>query len=293
MNILTLCSVVSFISASDTLELEIFASPLMVFVNDNVTLKCVVTGSGNVDLNKMAVIWTLNEKTEVFSFEGGTKQQNRSGANISEAELLKGNASIHLPKVQISDEGMYTCTVFIVPESDSRFSTMHVLARPNVILTQSITTEKGSEVSLTCKASGFYPRPIKITWVKITGRRNVSMTNYTTQITANGDRTFNAESELKIHPTLKDNGDQYRCVVTHQTLLNGLTIEPSLIVPERGKTGLIIGGICGISIFLCVVCIAFYTWKKKFKGQVNTTDVEDPNRTPLIAKTGSQTARGN
>ncbi|XP_072906162.1 natural cytotoxicity triggering receptor 3 ligand 1-like [Hemitrygon akajei] len=254
MKILTLCGIVSLISASGAFNLEMFPSPLTVFVNEDVSLKCKVTdfAGAEIDLDKLGVKWTLNRKTAVFSYETGDQSQNRSGAYISEADLMKGNASLRLPKVQIADEGRYTCTVFIVPESAEQTSIMKVLARPNIsISSHSITILNGLEGSLTCNVNGFYPRQLDISWVKMTklGTEVVSSDCYTNQVVTNSDNTFNVCSQLKIQPTFNNNGDKYRCVVRHLTFLDDFTIESTLTVAEPRNHYII------VAIAAIIICI--------------------------------------
>ncbi|XP_038661995.1 natural cytotoxicity triggering receptor 3 ligand 1-like [Scyliorhinus canicula] len=183
MHILTFGSVVSLISMSDTIKLDIFQNPLQAFRNEDVLLKCEVAGySGdNIDPNTVGVQWMLDSHTEVYSFMGGEHVPKRPGASMSDSDLLKGNASLYLPKVQLADEGSYTCTVFITPESAKQTSAMQVLVRPNVSLsTRSITIPNGSEGSVKCDVIGFYPQQLDISWMKISKQRieNISSINY-------------------------------------------------------------------------------------------------------------------
>ncbi|XP_062918030.1 natural cytotoxicity triggering receptor 3 ligand 1-like [Mobula hypostoma] len=268
MKILTLCGIVSLISASGAFNLEIFPSPLTVFVNEDVSLKCKVTdfAGAEIDLDKLGVKWTRNKETAVFSYETGNQVQNRPGAYISEPDLKRGNASLRLPKVQIADEGRYTCTVFIVPESAEQTSIMKVLARPNIsISSHSITILNGSEGSLTCNVNGFYPQQLEISWVKMTklGSEVVSSDCYTNQVVANSDNTFSVHSQLKIQPTFNNNGDKYRCVVRHLTFPDYFTIESTLTVPEPRNHYVIVASIICI---LAVVSASFIRYVVKLRG---------------------------
>ncbi|XP_072322181.1 uncharacterized protein [Scyliorhinus torazame] len=272
MNILTFGSVVSLISMSDTIKLDIFQNPLQVFLNEDVLLKCEVAGyiGDNIDPKTVGVEWILDSHTEVYSFMGGEHDPKRPGASISDSDLLKGNASLYLPKVQLADEGSYTCTVFIFPESEKQTSTMQVLVRPNVSLsTQSITIPNGSEGSVKCDVIGFYPQQLDISWMKISKQRieNISSINYRKYFVTNSDKTFSVSSQLRIRPTMEDNGEKYRCVVKHSTFPGGFTIESVLSVVESKNHSLAIGAtICVLALLGITLGFGIYFWRKHSKG---------------------------
>ncbi|GCB63243.1 hypothetical protein scyTo_0014602, partial [Scyliorhinus torazame] len=201
---------------------------------------------------------------------GGEHDPKRPGASISDSDLLKGNASLYLPKVQLADEGSYTCTVFITPESEKQTSTMQVLVRPNVSLsTQSITIPNGSEGSVKCDVIGFYPQQLDISWMKISKQRieNISSINYRKYFVTNSDKTFSVSSQLRIRPTMEDNGEKYRCVVKHSTFPGGFTIESVLSVVESKNHSLAIGAtICVLALLGITLGFVIYFWRKHSKG---------------------------
>ncbi|XP_043561703.1 ribosome-binding protein 1-like isoform X20 [Chiloscyllium plagiosum] len=264
------------------MDLEMFQSPLQVLLNENVHLKCKVTGytSGPIDLKRVGVQWKLDGETEVYSFSGGQRNVKRLGAVINDSNLLKGDASLFLPRVQIADEGRYTCIVFLTPESAEQTSEMKVSARPSVSLsTRSLTILSGLESSVRCDVTGFYPQQLKISWIKVTkwGTENVSLQRYTKQFGTSSDKTFYVSSQLNIKPTMKDDGDKYRCVVVHSTLPDGLTVECVLTVRDelyigrnrtvnelRDRSVLGLAIICSM-VLVCGLVIGIYIWRKRSK----------------------------
>ncbi|XP_078404004.1 natural cytotoxicity triggering receptor 3 ligand 1-like [Cetorhinus maximus] len=260
MKILTFCCLVSLISTSDSIGLEIFQSPLKVLLNEDVHLKCKATGyvGATIDPKTVGVEWIFEGQTKVYSFFGGEHNSSRPGASISDSALLKGDASLYLPKVQLADEGKYTCNMFITPENAEQTSAMQVSARPNVSLsTQSITILSGSEGSVRCDVTGFYPQQLDFSWVKISKSRteNVPLESYTKHFANNNDKTFNVSSQLMIRPTVKDDGDKYRCVVKHSTFPDGFTVESVLTVTAPRNHSLVISAIICVTGLLCI-----YTW---------------------------------
>ncbi|XP_078077512.1 uncharacterized protein LOC144499271 [Mustelus asterias] len=278
MKILIFCSFVSLVSISDTINLEIFQSPLKVLLNEDVLLKCKVTGyvGDTIDPQTVGVQWMLEGQTEVYYFIGGNHEPKRPGANISDNDLLKGDVSLYLSKVQLADEGRYTCKVIITPESAEQTSAMQVLARPNVHLsTQSITIQSGSEGSVRCDVTGFYPQQLDISWIKISKWRteNVSSESYTKHFVNNSDKTFNVSSQLRIRATMKDDGDKYRCVVAHSTFPDGFTIESVLSVTKSSNRSHVIAAIIGVMVLCITLAFGIFIWRRCSKGQ-NQDDEE-------------------
>ncbi|XP_078271721.1 uncharacterized protein LOC144602449 [Rhinoraja longicauda] len=292
MLILTLSALVlTFITLSGTLELQIFSSPMEVSVNEDILLKCTYNQLES-NLSHVAVQWLLDLPTsqrEVFRFNGGSHVPRRRGARISEEALRKGNASLYLPNVQRDEEGKYTCVIFVTPHKAEKSSVLLVSVKPKVnIFKENVLTENGTENFVTCHAMDFYPKEIAISWFTLSEDKLevISKSRYIEDMAMNRDGTFNLSSKIRIGPPVESH-IVYTCEVKHKKFHTNVTSE---LPEDHGQTGLIIGAICGSGIFLCVVCVAFYTWKEKCKGQINTMEDGHPNRTPLIATTGSQTA---
>ncbi|CAJ0956878.1 unnamed protein product [Ranitomeya imitator] len=79
----------------------------------------------------ITVTWSKSEgghKSEVYSFIPGRAVAFRDGARMEEGNIQRGNAALHIPQAQFSDDGEYTCTV-ISPgkgEASCRCQVSHV-----------------------------------------------------------------------------------------------------------------------------------------------------------------------
>ncbi|XP_038663980.1 uncharacterized protein LOC119971843 [Scyliorhinus canicula] len=230
------------VTPTETLDVTIFASPKKVLVEDDVFLECKITGSQTLDLSNVGVQWTGPQNQEIFIFNGGIFTPKRQGAKMSQNKLQEGDASLHLTNIQLDEEGKYTCIVFVTPEKVEKSSILQVSARPTVRLSPSeIDILIGSEGSVSCNVTEFYPQDLQLSWQKIPNKgpkepQELKHDICTGAFITNTDRTFSISSRVTIKPTLDDDGDVYRCVVTHRSVLpDGLSQESKLIVTELEK----------------------------------------------------------
>ncbi|XP_036181457.1 natural cytotoxicity triggering receptor 3 ligand 1-like [Myotis myotis] len=91
-----------------------------VLLNDNATIPCDVPGSTPLNITIMGVTWYRKHQAyeqKVFEMYGdpNPKEVSRPGASVSREALEKGDASLHLPGVQLSDAGEYRCKVVVTP----------------------------------------------------------------------------------------------------------------------------------------------------------------------------------
>ncbi|XP_078405424.1 uncharacterized protein LOC144684897 isoform X2 [Cetorhinus maximus] len=294
MGILALCVIiVSSISLTDTLELEIFPSPLEISANQDALLMCKFN-KPEPDLRHVAVRWVFESQSnqkDVYVFDGGEHSPKREGTKIFDEALRKGNASLYLPNVQLNEEGKYTCIVFVTPQKEEKSSVMQVSAQPKVSMSrQEITTVNGAEHFLVCDVQEFYPKQLNISWFILSNGKMeyVSQSQSTDDLGTNSDGTFSVSSKIRIEPSLGE-GTNYTCVVKHKTLLGNFTLDTDP-VEEQIPKGPIIGSICGF-VVLCAVYLGFYFWNKKRKRQSKPKEIEDDTVRALIKKRSSQSPR--
>ncbi|XP_058864884.1 major histocompatibility complex class I-related gene protein-like isoform X3 [Acipenser ruthenus] len=102
-------------------------------------------------------------------------------------------------------------------------------------------------LTLTCMATGFYPKTIHIHWNKDKQRVGEEMNS--TWALPNNDNTFQLRSSLEIDPV---EGKGYSCVVLHGSLREPLFTHWDGVVPGEVTS---IGIILGVSIVLVVVAV--------------------------------------
>ncbi|XP_051884869.1 uncharacterized protein LOC127577613 isoform X4 [Pristis pectinata] len=263
-----------FTSVAETLNMTIFKSPKHVLLNTDVSLECKVTGFGTttLDLSNVGVQWLFGpQKKDIYTFVAGKSTSKRDGIKISETELQKGDASLHLSDVQLDEEGQYTCIVFVTPNKAEKSSQMMVLAQPKVRLsTQHITILNGAEKSVRCDATGFYPQRHEIFWEKISTEKTERLGGdiCTEAAVSNNDGTFSVSSRMRIEPTLDDDGKTYKCVVRHQSLPHERSLELKVSVkePEESSATVAIAGVIIAAIVLWLLFAAgLHTYYLRFR----------------------------
>uniref|UniRef100_A0A8D2JIY9 Ig-like domain-containing protein n=1 Tax=Varanus komodoensis TaxID=61221 RepID=A0A8D2JIY9_VARKO len=84
-----------------------------------------------------------------------------------------------------------------------------------------VTVERGKEKILSCKVNKFYPEVIDIKWEKNSKHTSDKMISpediHRVAPVENRDGTFNATSNLRLQPTLQDDGSVYICIVKHSS----------------------------------------------------------------------------
>ncbi|CAI9555180.1 unnamed protein product [Staurois parvus] len=171
---------------------------------------------------------TMKEKVTVF----------RSGCSMEKTEILKGNAELHIPQVQFSDEGDYTCTVINTPEKEEGRVTLQVSVPPSAYLTPNdLTIESGSEKTVTCEVHTFYPKDVSIRWGQYRkGSSDCELLEIWTcvkNVLTNSDGTYNVTSLLTLNPKKEDDGNTYSCIISHRSLRTELSRNLTLTVTEK------------------------------------------------------------
>ncbi|XP_055505907.1 uncharacterized protein LOC129705966 isoform X5 [Leucoraja erinacea] len=260
------------LTVEDSLDMNIFASPMEVHLNESVLLECKFTGfTAPLDLTNVGVQWFGPGQEKIYVFETGVHKLKKPGTEISDIELSKGDASLHLNNVQLNNEGQYTCVVFVTPEKAQKSSELRVLAQPKLHLsTQHVTIETGAEKLVTCDATGFYPEAHNIYWEKVSKDKTEKLSHdvFNTPPVRNPDKTFNVSSAMRIEPTLVDNGNVYKCVMEHKSYTDPLSLELKLTVEEpveHSSTGAILGVLFAGIILCALIAFGLYVYFVKYK----------------------------
>ncbi|XP_058866659.1 class I histocompatibility antigen, F10 alpha chain-like isoform X2 [Acipenser ruthenus] len=130
-------------------------------------------------------------------------------------------------------------------------------------------------LTLTCMATGFYPKTIHIHWYKDKQRVGEKMNS--SWALPNNDNTFQLRSSLEIDPV---EGKGYSCEVLHGSLPEPLFTHWDGVVPGEGTSiGIILGVLIVLVVVAVVVSVAVFIYKRRSDVAVPV----DPNTQTLLA----------
>ncbi|PIO14888.1 hypothetical protein AB205_0164190 [Aquarana catesbeiana] len=235
-------------------------SVVSVLRDEDVTIPCDIYG---LNLGSaIAVLWkrTSENNTEynVYEYNDGKVTVFRPGCSMDNTEIPKGNAELHIPRVQFSDEGEYTCTVINTPDKAEGRATLQVSAPPLADVTPAKPTiQVGAEKTMTCEVYNFYPKDISIRWGQYRKGSSdcevLEMWTCVKNVLENSDGTYNVTSLLTLNPKMEDNGNIYSCIISHRSLQTELSRNVTLTVTEKeDNTGVVI-----TAVLLTILIVSF------------------------------------
>ncbi|XP_075713864.1 CD276 antigen isoform X2 [Rhinoderma darwinii] len=215
-----LCILLLLLPLCRSFEVRVPEAPVTGILDEDVTLPCSFSPPEGFSLQDLSVFWEITKLQQVYAFTQGQEQLEKQDPKfINRTELFlgqlpKGNMSLLLRNVRLSDEGTYTCFVNVGISSSAALS-LQVAAfytKPTLHLESSEGLKPGDQVTLTCHTYHGYPEA-EILWQDGSGKNLTE--NVTTSQVANEDGLFHVQSS--IHVTLETN-DTYTCLVYNPLL---------------------------------------------------------------------------
>ncbi|XP_074862646.1 CD276 antigen isoform X2 [Carettochelys insculpta] len=204
-----------------SVEIQVPDDPIIALFGQDAVLHCSFAPHADFSLAELSLIWQLTDtKRLVHRYVGGQDQLADQGSGYANRtalfyeELPRGNVSLLLRRVQISDEGSFTCFVWVRNYSSAAV-TLQVAAlysKPTLHLEPNKNLKPGELVTVTCHAFRGYPAAT-VLWQD--GHGNNITENVTTSQVANEEGLFDVRSvlqvELEPHST-------YSCLVRNPVL---------------------------------------------------------------------------
>ncbi|XP_026069372.1 butyrophilin subfamily 1 member A1-like [Carassius auratus] len=187
-------------SISERYEVMGSSDPVFAVAGEDVILPCSV--KPNISVVDMRVEWFRSDQkdTQVHLYEDheyrnrDQSQSYRERTKLNHQELQRGDASLKLSSVQVSDEGLYKCSIQSKSWYDDTTVDVRVEAvgRPPVIVVDGFDHSGG--LHLQCESEGWYPEP-DLEWLDSKG---VSLSSETTETVRNTDR-FSVKHTTTVH----------------------------------------------------------------------------------------------
>uniref|UniRef100_A0A672GH89 Cell adhesion molecule 2b n=1 Tax=Salarias fasciatus TaxID=181472 RepID=A0A672GH89_SALFA len=211
-------------------------------ITQNVTV--VEGGTANmtcrVDYNDNTSLQWSNPAQQTLFF--GDKKALRDH-RIELVRATSQELTIRIGDVSLSDEGLYTCSLFTMPVKTTKafLTVLGVPTRPEITGFTKPAMER-DVITLTCTTSGSKPAAI-IRWF-----RNDKEVQGTKEVNATG-KSFTVRSSLQFQVDRRDDGVAYTCSVEHVSLSSPymttevlevhyaphLDIAHSQIIPQEGQ----------------------------------------------------------
>nr|XP_020515339.2 golgin subfamily A member 6-like protein 22 [Labrus bergylta]XP_029138503.1 golgin subfamily A member 6-like protein 22 [Labrus bergylta]XP_029138504.1 golgin subfamily A member 6-like protein 22 [Labrus bergylta] len=256
-------------------EVIVPSQPVVSLVGEDVILPCHLDPVMNAfditvewarpDLNPRFVhLWRQGEELETIkhpSFSGRT--------SVFIDELEKGNISLKLSKVKVSDEGGYKCFMPALSKMSTVQLVVGSVSSPVVQMTKNNTG-----VLLECESADWYPEP-EMFWLD--GEGNL-LSAEPTETVRGPDGLYTVSSRVTVE---KRHGRKFTCRVTQRKI--NQTREKHLTIPDHffvvatpsppsppGTQHVVIGAVIGCAALLFIPVIIFVVWRrrqKKFKNK--------------------------
>ncbi|XP_060901966.1 tapasin-related protein isoform X1 [Labrus mixtus] len=186
-------------------------------------------------------------RDKLFSYNSRTGQTQGSGVSLK--NLAHGDASLTIPRTNMSHEGKYFCSVSVNPLLVKMEINLHIEEAPRVSLNvgPALSLQEGEEQKISCVVEGYYPLDVETIWysekLSASGQKggvSHSKVSYSVQRTGhiqNKDDTYKLTASFYLTASLRDTGREFTCSVSHQSLrepiIKGFTLtvtEPSFWV---------------------------------------------------------------
>ncbi|XP_053321003.1 CD276 antigen isoform X2 [Spea bombifrons] len=294
-----LCLILLLHPLASALKLHVPDAPVVGLLGEDVTLPCWFVPPAGFTLQNLSVFWKLTNLQDVHSFSRGQEQLEyqdpdfRNRTQLMPMELSKGNMSLLLRAVRLSDEGTYTCFVN-VENSSLDVVTLQVAAsfsKPTLHLEPSDGLKPGDKVTVTCHTYRGYPE-VELLWQDGRGRNLTE--NITTSQVANEEGLFHVHSSIVV--TLETN-DTYTCLVynpvlkevTHSSLTvtgQNLPFPPVALWVTVGLC------VCLIGLLVALACVCRKQLKQTCEEEQAEADNEEHEENGEL-KTAMQPLKSN
>uniref|UniRef100_UPI0037E7AD3A butyrophilin-like protein 1 n=1 Tax=Semicossyphus pulcher TaxID=241346 RepID=UPI0037E7AD3A len=258
---------------------------VMVMVGDDVVLPCQLDPP--IDAVSMTVEWgrpDLNPRF-VYVWHDGKElsvDQNeayKQRASLSVSKLKRGDLSLTLTKVTISDNGIYRC--YIPKQNKQYFVELLVGAVPSPGRSIAGIHKASSGVMLDCESEGWYPEP-EVLWLDGEGNH---LSAGRTETVRGPDDLYTVSSRLTVE---ERHSSSFTCRVQqkniNQTRETHLYVSDDFFVVPSGCTSSIAFSVLFAFMFTVAAVFSAWIWRKNRTGKQEINVTFDEGRSHLFKR---------
>ncbi|XP_047669705.1 butyrophilin subfamily 1 member A1-like isoform X12 [Tachysurus fulvidraco] len=257
---------VSFIeSRSESLQVIGPEEPLVAVAGEDLVLPCFI--KPNTSAVDMRVEWfKFDVKDSLVHLyrdhedkNDGQAQSYRGRTSLYKEELQKGNTSLKLSDLRVSDEGEYKCLV----EDKSLYDdiTVKVIVEAQgshpVIMMESYDNSGG--INLVCESRGWNPEPV-VLWLD---REGVTLTAEDTQIHRDTEG-FNVKSRISVYDYSDSNRFYCRLQQQHHMMETEIIINSKVFGAWKWNVGISVSA-CLIAVGLIVTAVVCHKKERQIE----------------------------
>ncbi|XP_043942463.1 uncharacterized protein LOC122813971 isoform X3 [Protopterus annectens] len=240
-------------------------SPVKFPLGSDAVLNCHFDVQKPVQVKYLAIEWRLKPDKPLIKYDNNITIYGRE-AKMFPDEFVKGNASLLLPSIKVTDQGDYLCRIIYNPNNEESSVTITTEAPP-VLTVFNQGVNKNGKWKLKATGNHFYPKDIAVAWFQ-----NDHIVNYSTtgDPQENEDGTFRIDSTLTITPTETDTDVNISFQVNHSSIAHPLHKDFLIIFGQdrecnENTTKMIISIAAVLFIVIIIICGLMYVFKKKNK----------------------------
>uniref|UniRef100_A0A671TN25 Ig-like domain-containing protein n=1 Tax=Sparus aurata TaxID=8175 RepID=A0A671TN25_SPAAU len=240
------------------------AQPVVAAVGQDIVLPCHLEPAANA--SEMTVEWTRPdlEPRFVYVWRDGVELESKKHpvyegrTSVFTEELRRGNISLKLSRVRISDEGRYRC--FIPDVGDSSVQLIPgAVSSPFIVR---IERSSSGHVVLQCDSTGWYPEP-EVFWLD--GEGNL-LSAGPTETVRGPDDLYTVSSRVTVE---KRRSNSFTCRVqqnsTNQTRETHIHVPDDFFKEPSGSGSSVAAVIFALAGVTSVLAACFVFWKRKQK----------------------------
>ncbi|XP_075035144.1 uncharacterized protein LOC142097311 isoform X3 [Mixophyes fleayi] len=197
------------------LEVTVPSSHIALF-QTRTLLPCTFTvDNPSVNPQFLAIFWHFGN-IELLRYDNKEKVSSPR-VSMDEQELKRGNASLSIHSVTISDQGTYKCLVIYSPNRQHKDIQLNIQAVPALKIHKKVL-RKDEKNLVHCSITDFFPKDITVRWL----RNGQDLGSASEKFQMNADGTYNVNSSVTISPIEATDNPVITCQVEHESLLDPL-----------------------------------------------------------------------